>query len=141
MRIQQDVVQAPFCRDKCQCDIVLLRQPGPNLVSSLKQLVLIGQVAPTGGIWDTKHLIRCLPEVARCLDSTSLGPLYEALGHAGTPQPEVRRSPCQFVAFTPGTPLTGQAHHVTDTSSCMCLLQHVPCHSAVPKLQQVTMIV
>ena len=45
-----------------------------------------------GGIWDTKHLVKCLPEVANCLESTSLGPLYEALGTADALQPEVRRT-------------------------------------------------
>ena len=83
--------------------------------------MLIGQMAHIGGIWDTKHLIRCLPEVARCLDSTSLGPLYEALGHAGTPQPEVRQSPGQFVAFAPGTPLDR-----TGTSCHRNFVLHVP---------------
>ena len=32
-----------------------------------------------GGLWDTKHLVRQLPESFPRLPSTSLGPLYEAL--------------------------------------------------------------
>lgn len=34
-------------------------------------------------------MVKCLPEVSNCLESTSLGPLYEALGTADALQPEV----------------------------------------------------
>ena len=50
---------------------------------------LIGFCASAGGIWDTKHLVKCLPEVSTHLESTSLGPLYEAMGTADALQPEV----------------------------------------------------
>lgn len=37
----------------------------------------------SGGLWDTKHLVRQLPESFPRLPSTSLGPLYEALVEGG----------------------------------------------------------
>ena len=51
-----------------------------------------------GGVWDTKHLVKCLPQVTACLESTSLGPLYEAMGHVGVPQAEVVAYKMHFIA-------------------------------------------
>ncbi|CAK0787612.1 hypothetical protein CVIRNUC_010834 [Coccomyxa viridis] len=65
-----------------------LAEPLPEQWPAFKHLV---KKWFPGGIWDTKLLVKCLPEVASQLESTSLGPLYEALGGADEPQAEVLR--------------------------------------------------
>lgn len=57
-------------------------------VKPCRQIVIRG-CCTAGGIWDTKHLVKCLPEVSNRLESTSLGPLYEALGTSHGLQPQV----------------------------------------------------
>ena len=91
--------------------IVLESQPGilcciaGILVLTMVESQVSCRVA-AGGIWDTKLLVKCLPEVSSQLESTSLGPLYEALGGADEPQAEVQPhnnlQKCLHSSETPG---------------------------------------
>ena len=60
-----------------------------NCFNYKSQLEVRLQLVRTGGLWDTKYLIKQLPELFQALPSTSLQPLYHSLNPGGTPEPQV----------------------------------------------------
>ncbi|BDA49408.1 Poly(A)-specific ribonuclease PARN [Coccomyxa sp. Obi] len=81
----------PAVGHNCAFDLTFtlehLAQSLPAEWPSFKRLV---QAWFPGGIWDTKYLIKQLPELFQALPSTSLQPLYQALNPGGPPEPQVR---------------------------------------------------